>query len=244
MADEDSFLSRWSRRKVQDRRGNVPTEPAPAKPASADRASPVTASSSAVAAATVHNQPSADAATLPHVDRPRPSSGKADTGMSDDAATAPLPTLADVAELTRESDYSRFVMRGVDGEVKNAALKKLFTDPHFNVMDGLDTYIEDYGIPNPISPSMLRQMTQSQFLGLFDDEKDAEKQAPDVACNAVDAPPLDDATTATQPSPPDPTLQPDCPIPHENPDLRLQSNDVAGRLGADVCPGDHAGREH
>jgi hypothetical protein len=87
-------------------------------------------------------------------------------------------------------------------------------------------------------------MTQSQFLGLFDDEKDAEKQAPDVACNAVDAPPLDDATTATQPSPPDPTLQPDCPIPHENPDLRLQSNDVAGRLGADVCPGDHAGREH
>ncbi len=159
-------------------------------------------------------------------------------------AAAPLPTLADVAELTRDSDYSRFVVRGVDGEVKNAALKKLFTDPHFNVMDGLDTYIEDYGIPNPISPGMLRQMAQSHFLGLFDDEKDGEKQQADLACGAADAQPADDTTVASHPSPPCPTLQPDCPSPHENPDLRLQSNDVAGHLGADLRPGQDAGREH
>ena len=49
-------------------------------------------------------------------------------------------------------------------------MKKLFSDPHFNVMDGLDTYIDDYGKPDPIPPSMLRQMVQSKFLGLFDDE--------------------------------------------------------------------------
>ena len=29
-------------------------------------------------------------------------------------------------------------------------MKKLFSDPHFNVMDGLDTYIDDYGKPDPI----------------------------------------------------------------------------------------------
>ena len=31
-------------------------------------------------------------------------------------------------------------------------MKKLFSDPHFNVMDGLDTYIDDYGKPDPIPP--------------------------------------------------------------------------------------------
>ena len=245
MADEDSFLSRWSRRKVQDRRSSVPTDPASAEPAAAARSSPVITSSSTAAATTARHQPPAGGAASPQDDRIKPASGDADTGKSNDAAAARLPTLADVAELTRDSDYSRFVVRGVDGEVKNAALKKLFTDPHFNVMDGLDTYIEDYGIPNPISPSMLRQMTQSHFLGLFDDEKDAEKPAPDIACDAVDAPPSDDAAAAaTQPSLPDPTLQLDCPIPHENPDLRLQSNDVTGRIGADLRPGQHAGRAH
>jgi hypothetical protein len=75
-----------------------------------------------------------------------------------------------VAALTPESDYARFVAREVTPEVRNAALKKLFSDPHFNVMDGLDTYIEDYGIPNPIPPEMLRLMSQTQFLGLFTDE--------------------------------------------------------------------------
>jgi hypothetical protein len=37
-------------------------------------------------------------------------------------------------------------------EVKNAAFKKLFADPHFNVMDGLDIYIDDYSKPDPLPP--------------------------------------------------------------------------------------------
>ncbi len=257
MADEDSFLSRWSRRKVQERRGDLLAEPPPPKPAaivgaspgitSPVIASPVVASPGITSlgtgtAASVAGRPAPGAATRPQNDRLEPASGAADAAKPNDLAAAPLPTLADVAELTRDSDYSRFVVRGVDGEVKNAALKKLFTDPHFNLMDGLDTYIEDYGIPNPISPSMLRQMAQSHFLGLFDGEKDTDKQA-DLACSTADAQPAD-ASAATPQTPPGPTLQPDCPIPHEHPDLRLQSNDVAGHLGADDRPGEDAGRKH
>jgi hypothetical protein len=86
----------------------------------------------------------------------------------------PLPTMDDVAQLTHQSDYSRFVRPGVDSGVRNAALKKLFSDPHFNVMDGLDTYIDDYGKPDPIPPSMLRRMTQSAVLGLFDTDAPTE----------------------------------------------------------------------
>jgi hypothetical protein len=52
----------------------------------------------------------------------------------------PAPTLDDVQSLTPESDYTPFMARGVTSDVKNAAMKKLFTDPHFNVMDRMDVY--------------------------------------------------------------------------------------------------------
>jgi hypothetical protein len=78
----------------------------------------------------------------------------------------------------------------VSPEVKQAALKKLFTDPHFNVMDGLDTYIDDYGKPDPLPPGMLRKMAQSQLLGLFDHEKEvpAEVAASPQASATAPAP--------------------------------------------------------
>jgi hypothetical protein len=84
-------------------------------------------------------------------------------------ATPPPPTLAEAEALTPASDFTRFVARDVDPDVRNTALRKLFADPHFNRMDGLDTYIDDYGKPDPLPASMLRQLVQSRFLGLFSD---------------------------------------------------------------------------
>lgn len=75
-----------------------------------------------------------------------------------------LPTLEDVAALTPESDYSPFVRRGVDQTVQRSALKKLFSDPHFNLMDGLDTYIDDYNKFEPIPPEMLALLNHAQDL--------------------------------------------------------------------------------
>lgn len=121
------------------------------------------------------------------------------------APSEPPPTMQDVAELTSESDFSRFVTPNVEAGVRNAALKKLFADPHFNVMDGLDTYIEDFGRADPLPASALRQMVQAQFLGLF-------------------------AETPTAP-------------PDEDADLQLQSDDAAGRAGAEPGAGDDAGRQ-
>jgi hypothetical protein len=63
----------------------------------------------------------------------------------------------------------------VGTEVRNAAMKKLFTDPHFNVMDGLDIYIDDYSKADPIPESMLRQMAGAEFLKLFDHESKDEE---------------------------------------------------------------------
>ena len=81
-----------------------------------------------------------------------------------------------------ESDYKDFLRPEVDPATRSAALKKLFGDPHFNQMDGLDTYIDDYTKEDPIPATMLRALNQARSLGLFDDEeKEKVPEAPPVA---------------------------------------------------------------
>lgn len=84
-------------------------------------------------------------------------------------AEAPPPaTLEDVQKIDRfDPDFSAFMKPDVDPTVQQAALKKMFTDPHFNVMDGLDIYIDDYSKPDPLPPGMLERMAQSEMLQLF-----------------------------------------------------------------------------
>jgi hypothetical protein len=77
-------------------------------------------------------------------------------------AAAPVPVLPPVDTLTMESDFSGFLHPKVDADLRRAALKKLFSDPHFNVMDGLDTYIDDYSQPNPLPAGMLAGLRQAQ----------------------------------------------------------------------------------
>jgi len=74
------------------------------------------------------------------------------------ATERPAPTLEDVALLTPESDYAAFVAGGVDPAVRRLALKKLFADPNFAVMDGLDIYISDYTKASPLTDAMLASL--------------------------------------------------------------------------------------
>lgn len=92
-------------------------------------------------------------------------------------ADEPLPALSldDVKLLTKDSDFKPFMAQNVGPDVRNAAMKKLFEDPHFNIMDGLDIYIDDYSISEPIPESMLRQMASAKFLNLFEEEKEEEE---------------------------------------------------------------------
>ncbi len=85
----------------------------------------------------------------------------------------PLPP---VESLTIDSDFTPFMQPGVDPAVKREALRTLVRDPRFNVMDGLDIYIGDYSIPDPIPPEWLGQLKQLERLGhyLEPEEKPAE----------------------------------------------------------------------
>ncbi len=55
-----------------------------------------------------------------------------------------------IETLTAESDFTAFMQPKVPDALKRQALKKLFADPHFNTMDGLDVYIDDYNVFTPI----------------------------------------------------------------------------------------------
>ncbi len=102
----------------------------------------------------------------------------------------PLPTLDDVAKIDRfDPDFSAFMKPDVDPAVQQAALKKMFTDPHFNIMDGLDIYIDDYSKPDPLPPGMLERMVQSDMLNLFSksSEESAKEASPDSRKTEVQA---------------------------------------------------------
>jgi hypothetical protein len=71
----------------------------------------------------------------------------------------PLPSLD---SLTFESDFKAFMHAKVEEGVKRAALKKLFADPRFNVMDGLDTYIGDYTKSDTIPADMFERMARKR----------------------------------------------------------------------------------
>ena len=250
--NEDSgFLSRWSRRKVLVRQGaTVADVAAPVAGVLTEWVAPDSASALAVApepAPSMRPGPEAEPQAQP-AQSAQPAQPAQPAESAQPPAQPPAPTLADVAALTRDSDYSRFVARGVQPDVKNAALSKLFTDPHFNVMDRLDTYIDDYGKPDPLPPGMLRQMLQAHVLGLFDEEDEQKKTAAGAAPSPASSP----APTLAHAAPPEAAVPPNewaaAPptesSPDENTDLQLQPDHGAGCASLEPGPGQDAGGQH
>jgi hypothetical protein len=92
-------------------------------------------------------------------------------GPTADAVPAPAgtqsPPLPPVDSLTPESDFTAFMKPEVDPALKRDAFKKLITDPRYNVMDGLDVYIDDYSKPDPLPDGWLEKMNQVKHLGIF-----------------------------------------------------------------------------
>ncbi|WP_300553152.1 DUF3306 domain-containing protein [Limnohabitans sp. Rim8] len=219
----DHFFSRWSRRK----QGLETTESVP----------PKTDNSQAMA---VGGQ-----AHLPSQSSVPPAAGAVDATAAPDPAAQrpPLPTLEDARALTPSSDFQPFMQQGVAADVRNTAVKKLFTDPHFNVMDGLDIYIGDYNTPDPLPPGMLQKMVGAQFLNLFPSSSDATANsenpavplgnAAPISGNPDESPALQEGSADVAQSPqsldtpdqqhtaaPTTRLAPE----HDHPDLQLQPN--------------------
>ena len=138
----DSFLSRWSRRKLVQQNESTDQDKELAKPS------------------------------------------EEITPKAED--TIPPASLEDVEKIDPLApDFSAFMKPDVDPQVQQAALKKMFTDPHFNVMDRLDIYIDDYSQPDPLPLGMLERMAQSEMLNLFrKTDKGADESANPVSSKA------------------------------------------------------------
>ena len=121
--------------------------------------------------------------------------------------------MADAQQLTPESDFTGFMARGVAPDVKNAAMKQLFTDPHFNVMDRMDIYIDDYSQPDPLPLAMLRQMASAKTLNLFDDEPASKVVAQSAPAKNNPNPEPSTHDHADLRLQPDPPARPDGPEP-------------------------------
>ena len=130
------FLSRWSKRKL------AASLAAASEPAAAE------AGATAHAAARVVADPAAE-----------PPASVAREAQDRAAIEAALPPVED---LTLASDFTAFLKEEVSESLRRQALKKLFADPHFNQMDGLDIYIDDYSIADPIPPSMMEKLKHAR----------------------------------------------------------------------------------
>ncbi len=95
---------------------------------------------------------------------------------------APPPELPPLESLNFDSDFAAFMHAKVDAQLRRAALKTLFRDPRFNIMDGLDVYIDDYTKEDPIPPGMLAQLQHARttLFGPPAEEKDEAKPQEDA----------------------------------------------------------------
>jgi len=170
MADEPGFFNRWSRLKSQSRQEpSAPVRHDTSLAPSAVPAQPPLQPPSTAGDDALRSDVSAVA--------PPPASSKSRSQEPQDQASASWPTMDDVRQLTPDADFSRFVAPGTSSDVRNAAMKKLFADPFFNQMDGLDIYIDDYSKSDPLPLSLARKLASAQFMKLFDEP--AEKPTSD-----------------------------------------------------------------
>ena len=103
-----------------------------------------------------------------------------------DTDMAPLETL------DANSDYSPFLSSGVSDDLRSRALRKLFSQSSFNVIDGLDDYDEDFTgfaelgnvITHEMKRALQRQLAEDEATGATVDEPlagDGTDEPPDDA---------------------------------------------------------------
>jgi len=176
IADDENFVSRWSRRKIEARKAEEkPAEAAPS-PELVPPAVPAGSNADAAAAA-----------------------APSGAGVQSAVAAPQLPPIESLKGLA--SDYRDFMQPGVDDNVKRSALKKLFSDPHFENFERFEAYCEDYTQGEPIPLAMLKTLEHAKGL-LFDEEKKEEKslvaEKPAAALPKPDEAPQAQATASTE----------------------------------------------
>lgn len=137
-------------------------------------------------------------------------------------AAVPLPP---IESLGPDSDYRPFLAQGVDKALRTQALRKLFHQPEYNVIDPLNDYIDDFTDFAPLGDVMtadlrhrLEQEAEAAARRLRAEERPLAGEVPaavsaDVVPAASVLPVTDASPAAEQPIP----SSPEADVPPENP---------------------------
>ena len=160
------FLDRWSRRKLASAgKALLADAPAPGTPPAAE--------------------PGGQGGLVPSGARPAHALDAGADAAAPSAVEAQLPA---VEGLTLASDFTAFLKEEVSEALRRKALQKLFADPHFNRMDGLDIYIDDYSLPDPIPPEAMAKLKSArEWLMANETEVEAGAEAPVLPADRTDA---------------------------------------------------------
>jgi hypothetical protein len=174
-----NFLRRWSQRKLAAARQTTIERPPVAS-------APATTGPAVAAPAGGAANPAAATGTLP----------PPGVAVTDGTPPNEAPALPPVESLGFDSDFTRFLGPKVDETVKRQALRKLFNDPRFNVMDGLDVYIDDYSKFEPIPDDVVAKLKHARYI--FDPPRTRVNEAGHVEDVPEEPPPGPVASTDAQ----------------------------------------------
>ena len=100
----------------------------------------------------------------------------------------PAPVLPPLDKLTPDSDFTGFMHPKVEDALRRAALKKLFSDPHFNVPDPFEAYSGDWtgGAP-AVGTGLVDALDKAREVLLQDEseKKPATPAAEEIAAKDV-----------------------------------------------------------
>jgi hypothetical protein len=106
-------------------------------------------------AARAQAMPAGEPADAPVAPTPQP---------AEQATPNAAPALPPIGSLTIDSEFAAFFKPEIPEATQRAALKQLFRDPRFNIMDGLDVYIGDYTQSDPIPPEMMERLLHTRHI--------------------------------------------------------------------------------
>ena len=87
------------------------------------------------------------------------------------------PELPPIDKLTPDSEFSGFMHPKVDDALRRAALKKMFTDPHFNTPDPFEPFSGDWTVADPIPDELMAKLNQVRTVLFPDRDKDKKQEA-------------------------------------------------------------------
>jgi hypothetical protein len=97
--------------------------------------------------------------------------------VEDKKQPAAAPVLPPIDKMTPDSDFTAFMQPKVEDALRRAALKKLFSDPRFNIPDPFEAYSGDWTGGEPISAEMLATLNQARTL-LFTEKQESRPEKP------------------------------------------------------------------